>query len=219
MALELDSPTLPPGKKISFNLQDRALLDNLKKNPISIKEGVEYKYAKERLARSALTAGVILVSESSSRSTTRLSPAFDTSKSSRGLESQVLIDLRSPVISAHTLEVDKLEQMLGSYGPNTQAYSKNFDPEESPSGMIARSGTYGVKSRVVDDDGEIYAGTCRPLHVSNTKTEHLVTFNRLGVVLQAHEGVVKRDRRTGFANHDSNNCGFIQAPTRALLLD
>jgi methionine-rich copper-binding protein CopC len=24
--------------------------------------------------------------------------------------------------------------------------------------MIARSGTYNVKSRVVDDDGEVYAG-------------------------------------------------------------
>lgn len=53
-----------------------------------------------------------------------------------------------------------MEQMLGSYGPdpNGKAYIKNFDPEESPSGMIARSGTYTVKSRVVDDDGEIYAG-------------------------------------------------------------
>jgi hypothetical protein len=56
--------------------------------------------------------------------------------------------------------VDKLEQMLGSYGPHPQgeAYTKNFDPEESPSGMLARSGTYNVKSRVVDDDGEVYAG-------------------------------------------------------------
>lgn len=50
--------------------------------------------------------------------------------------------------------------MLGSYGPSPkgEAYTKNFDPEESPSGMIARSGQYSVKSRVVDDDGEVYAG-------------------------------------------------------------
>lgn len=50
--------------------------------------------------------------------------------------------------------------MLGSYGPhpNGEAYTKNFDPEESPSGMLARSGTYSVRSRVVDDDGEVYAG-------------------------------------------------------------
>jgi Rho GDP-dissociation inhibitor len=51
--------------------------------------------------------------------------------------------------------------MLGSYGPHPQgdAYIKNFEPEESPSGMVARSGSYNVRSRVVDDDGEVYAGT------------------------------------------------------------
>lgn len=60
----------------------------------------------------------------------------------------------------HLASVDKMEQMLGSYGPHPQgeAYTKNFDPEESPSGMLARSGTYNVRSRVVDDDGEVYAG-------------------------------------------------------------
>jgi len=86
LALELDSPTLPPGKKISVNIQDQALLAHLKKNPISIKEGVEYKYVNERLARSVLTAGVVLVFESPSRSITRLSPVSDTSKSSREVE-------------------------------------------------------------------------------------------------------------------------------------
>jgi hypothetical protein len=48
--------------------------------------------------------------------------------------------------------------MLGSYGPSAEPYTKVFDPEESPSGMLARSGTYNVKSRVIDDDGEVYAG-------------------------------------------------------------
>lgn len=60
----------------------------------------------------------------------------------------------------HMRTVDKLEQMLGSYGPSqtNEPYVKNFDPEESPSGMLARSGTYNVRSRVIDDDGEVYAG-------------------------------------------------------------
>lgn len=50
--------------------------------------------------------------------------------------------------------------MLGSYGPNPtgEPYTKNFDPEESPSGIVARSGSYSVRSRVVDDDGDVYAG-------------------------------------------------------------
>jgi Rho GDP-dissociation inhibitor len=54
--------------------------------------------------------------------------------------------------------VDKLEQMLGSYGPAKDPYIKNFDPEISPSGMMVRTGSYHVRSRVVDDDGEVYAG-------------------------------------------------------------
>lgn len=49
--------------------------------------------------------------------------------------------------------------MLGSYGPRDEPYTKDFDSEESPSGILARSGTYNVKSRVLDDDGEIYLGT------------------------------------------------------------
>lgn len=51
--------------------------------------------------------------------------------------------------------------MLGSYGPQPNPYTKDFDPEESPSGMLARSGSYSVRSRVVDDDGEVYAGKTR----------------------------------------------------------
>lgn len=40
---QLDSPTLPAGKKIAFNLNDTARLADTKKNPIIIKEDVEYK--------------------------------------------------------------------------------------------------------------------------------------------------------------------------------
>jgi Rho GDP-dissociation inhibitor len=71
------------------------------------------------------------------------------------------------------LPVDKLEQMLGSYGPSPdgQPYTKNFEAEESPSGMLARSGTYSVRSRVIDDDGEIYAGA--------------------SILLDAHSGLLK----------------------------
>ncbi|KAI9000873.1 rho GDP-dissociation inhibitor [Trametes punicea] len=63
------------------------------------------------------------------------------------------------VVKRSGIRVDKMEQMLGSYGPhpNGEPYTKNFDSEESPSGMLARSGTYNVRSRVVDDDGEVYA--------------------------------------------------------------
>jgi len=62
------------------------------------------------------------------------------------------------VVKRGGIKVDKLEQMLGSYAtpPDGSPYTKKFPEEESPSGMIARSGTYNVRSRVMDDDGQVY---------------------------------------------------------------
>ena len=51
-----------------------------------------------------------------------------------------------------------MEQMLGSYAAGDAVIQKDFPEEESPSGMIARSGKYEVKSRVIDDDKNVYAG-------------------------------------------------------------
>lgn len=126
LTLELGSPTLPPGKTIVFELSDPAKIAELKKTPITIKEGVEYNVRISFKVNHSIISGV------------------------RYLQ----------VVKRSGIKVDKLEQMLGSYGPNTKEtpfYVKNFDPEESPSGMLARSGTYNVRSRVVDDDGEVYA--------------------------------------------------------------
>ncbi|KAN0097315.1 Immunoglobulin E-set [Tylopilus felleus] len=125
VSLELHSPTLPPGKKLAFNLEDKEKLADIKKNPITIKEGVEYNVCITFKVNHSIISGVRYIQ----------------------------------VVKKAGIAVDKLEQMLGSYGPhpNGEAYSKNFDPEESPSGTIARMGSYSVKSRVVDDDGEIYA--------------------------------------------------------------
>lgn len=68
--------------------------------------------------------------------------------------------------------------MLGSYGPSPtgEPYIKNFDPEESPSGILARSGNYNVKSRVVDDDGEVYAGLFFFLHFYPSPYCLFITF-------------------------------------------
>ena len=43
LTLELTSPTLPPGKTIVLDLTDPTKLDTIKKDPVTIKEGVEYK--------------------------------------------------------------------------------------------------------------------------------------------------------------------------------
>lgn len=82
------------------------------------------------------------------------------------------------LIQFFLLAVDKLEQMLGSYGPAQEPYVKNFPPEESPTGMLARSGSYHVKSRVTDDDKNVYIGTfavCR-LWLSSSSCSSVLTI-------------------------------------------
>ncbi|KAF8826595.1 hypothetical protein HHX47_DHR5000133 [Lentinula edodes] len=126
LALELVSNTLPAGKTISLDLSEPTkVAAETKKNPVVIKEGVEYNVRIRFKVNHSIISGVRYIQ----------------------------------VVKRAGVKVDKMEQMLGSYGPspNSEPYVKNFDPEESPSGMIARSGTYNVKSRVVDDDGEVYA--------------------------------------------------------------
>ncbi|KIK55593.1 hypothetical protein GYMLUDRAFT_47808 [Collybiopsis luxurians FD-317 M1] len=126
LALELDSKTLPSGKKISLDLSDPAkIAAETKKNPVTIKEGVEYNVRIKFRVNHSIISGVRYIQ----------------------------------VVKRAGVKVDKMEQMLGSYGPNpgTDSYVKNFEPEESPSGLLARSGSYTVRSRVIDDDGEVYA--------------------------------------------------------------
>ncbi|RPD80958.1 rho GDP-dissociation inhibitor, partial [Lentinus tigrinus ALCF2SS1-7] len=125
LSLELASPTLPQGKHLVMDLQNPTEVASLKKNPVTIKEGVEYNVRIKFKVNHSIISGVRYIQ----------------------------------VVKRAGVTVDKMEQMLGSYGPhpNGEAYIKNFDTEESPSGMLARSGTYNVRSRVVDDDREVYA--------------------------------------------------------------
>ncbi|KAI5795520.1 rho guanidine dissociation inhibitor [Geopyxis carbonaria] len=54
--------------------------------------------------------------------------------------------------------VDKSDQMMGSYSPNTKEnpfYEKTFAEEEAPSGMLFR-GSYDAQSKFMDDDGKIH---------------------------------------------------------------
>lgn len=61
------------------------------------------------------------------------------------------------VVKRAGLKLDKMEEMIGSYGPRPEPYERSFSQEEAPSGMLARSGNYSVRSRVIDDDGNVYA--------------------------------------------------------------
>ncbi|WFD39932.1 rho GDP dissociation inhibitor [Malassezia japonica] len=61
------------------------------------------------------------------------------------------------VVRRAGLPVDRMEEMIGSYPPRGEPYVKRFAPSEAPSGMLARSGTNSVRSRIIDDDGVVYA--------------------------------------------------------------
>ncbi|WVQ95018.1 hypothetical protein IAU59_002110 [Kwoniella sp. CBS 9459] len=119
--LFLQSPTLP--KQITIDLtQSPAELAKLKKEPLTIKEGVEY------------SVGITFT-----------------------VENEIVSGLKYlQVVKRAGLTVDKTEAMLGSYGPQEAAYTKVFASEESPSGMLARSGGYVVRSRVIDDDKHVW---------------------------------------------------------------
>jgi len=58
------------------------------------------------------------------------------------------------VVKRKGIRVGKDEEMLGSYAPNTvdkPSYEKKFQPDEAPTGMMAR-GHYEAVSKFVDDD-------------------------------------------------------------------
>ncbi|KAK6463076.1 immunoglobulin E-set [Scheffersomyces coipomensis] len=56
------------------------------------------------------------------------------------------------------IRVDKMEEPLGSYAPNTVEkpyYESNFDAVEAPSGFLAR-GDYSAITKLVDDDKKVH---------------------------------------------------------------
>ncbi|MBW0465044.1 hypothetical protein O181_004759 [Austropuccinia psidii MF-1] len=61
------------------------------------------------------------------------------------------------VVKRAGVKLDKLESMIGSYGPSSDLHVKRFVSEEAPSGLLARSGTYSARSRVIDDDNTVWA--------------------------------------------------------------
>ncbi|WVQ71940.1 hypothetical protein IAR50_001482 [Cryptococcus sp. DSM 104548] len=119
--LFLTSPTLH--HPISIDLtQSKDQLAQLKKDPITIKEGVEYSVGITFQVANEIVSGLKYIQ----------------------------------VVKRAGITVDKTEAMLGSYGPQEQPYEKIFASEESPSGMLARSGSYVVRSRVIDDDATVW---------------------------------------------------------------
>ncbi|ROQ93720.1 RHO protein GDP dissociation inhibitor [Streptomyces sp. 2132.2] len=63
------------------------------------------------------------------------------------------------VVKRANVTVDKLEEVLGSYGPSPDEdpYKKELAAQEAPTGLQARSGSYKVRSRIIADDATVYA--------------------------------------------------------------
>ncbi|CCG83869.1 protein of unknown function [Taphrina deformans PYCC 5710] len=59
------------------------------------------------------------------------------------------------VVKRKGIKVDKFEEMVGSYGPSKDVYTKKLAEEEAPSGMLAR-GEYKARSRFIDDDKVVH---------------------------------------------------------------
>ncbi|WFD28264.1 rho GDP dissociation inhibitor [Malassezia nana] len=61
------------------------------------------------------------------------------------------------VVKRAGVPVDRIEEMIGSFPPRAEPYVKRFAPSIAPSGFLARSGTNSVRTRIVDDDGSVFA--------------------------------------------------------------
>ncbi|KAF2803062.1 E set domain-containing protein [Mytilinidion resinicola] len=62
------------------------------------------------------------------------------------------------VVKRKGITVNKLQEMIGSFSPNTEdkpIWEKKFETESAPSGMLAR-GHYTAMSKFVDDDNETH---------------------------------------------------------------
>lgn len=107
-------------------------------------------------------------------------------------------------LPGHFPSVDTLEQMIGSFGPKPDGtpYSNSFPTEVSPSGMLARSGEYNVRSRVVDDDKQVYAGTS-PFSCSSTGHDLLLPSLKIS---NGSSSSRRSGKEVGF------NLGYVSPP-------
>ncbi|CAG8518201.1 5931_t:CDS:2 [Paraglomus brasilianum] len=105
---------------VVLDLSNTTNLEEIKKKPFVIKEGVEY----------------------------RMKVKFK-------IQHEVITGLKYLQVVKRKGIRDKMEEMIGSYGPSDQPYEKKFPLEEAPSGILYR-GHYTAKSKFVDDDGKVH---------------------------------------------------------------
>jgi len=119
-ALLLNSASRPDGP-IVLDLTKPEELADLKKHPVTIKEGAEYSVELSFKVNHSKVSGLRYIH----------------------------------AVERAGVKVDKLESMIGSYGPSADILKKEVASEDAPTGMLTDS--FQVKSRIVDDDGHIHA--------------------------------------------------------------
>ncbi|KIW00470.1 uncharacterized protein PV09_07994 [Verruconis gallopava] len=116
LSLALESEGRPD---IVVDCSQPGQLENLKKNPFTIKEGATFRM-----------------------------------KVRYRVQGDIISGLKYVQVVKRMGITQKSQEMIGSYAPNTKEqpfYEKKFEPDEAPSGMMAR-GDYTAVSRFIDDD-------------------------------------------------------------------
>jgi len=74
------------------------------------------------------------------------------------VQHQILSGLKYVQVVSRMGMKNKMQEMIGSYSPNTtdrQTYEKKFESETAPSGMVGR-GHYEAVSKFIDDDNQTH---------------------------------------------------------------
>ncbi|KAI0306960.1 UbiA prenyltransferase family-domain-containing protein [Multifurca ochricompacta] len=128
LSLELTSPTLPEGRSIKLDLTSESQREYYTTNPIQVKEGAPYK---------------AIISY-------KVNHSIVTDQGARYVQV-----IKRSIIKVLTHNAEKVEAMLGSYPADPNPRSTEVINDDFPSGITAR-GTYEVRSKVVDLDGQVW---------------------------------------------------------------
>lgn len=74
------------------------------------------------------------------------------------VQHQILSGLKYVQVVSRMGMKNKMQEMIGSYSPNTTdkpEYEKKFESETAPSGMVGR-GHYEAVSKFIDDDNQTH---------------------------------------------------------------
>ena len=108
-----------------------------------------------------------------------------------------------------SVSMDKMEHILGPYAPSANISTRDFPEQESPSGIIARSGSYDVRSRVINDDGYVFAGLCFDMYHNVYVAHELLVQSGHGPSSWRRSGDLCNRVSSEFSSDCSIDCNLI----------